>query len=98
MNSSDISASLEARREVQAATGTRARSRETATSSGGQNREEQSLSYDLAMSALGHSLPIQFAPEFSNVRYASDSDRQSSRHKLTLCANTGHRDKLFGRA
>jgi len=21
------------------------------------------------MSALGHSLPIQFAPEFSNVRY-----------------------------
>jgi hypothetical protein len=51
VNSSDTPASLEAKREVQAAAGTRARSRETATSSGGQNREEQSLYYDLAMTA-----------------------------------------------
>jgi hypothetical protein len=32
-----------------------------------------------------HSRPSHLAPKSTNVRYASDSDRQPSRDRLTLC-------------
>jgi hypothetical protein len=39
---------------------------------------------------MGQSLPMHSAPVPTNVRYASNSDRQPSRDRLTLCAICRH--------
>ena len=46
------------------------------------------MSIEATMSEMGHSLPIHSAPVPTNVRYASDSDRQPSQDRLTLSAKS----------
>jgi hypothetical protein len=60
---------------------------------GGHNRHQMLIRLDVR---FGSSLPIHLAPVPANVRYASDSDRQPSRDRLTLCASSGlmHRNMI----
>ena len=49
------------------------------------------ISFDIAMSPKGQSLPMHFfSPVPNNVRYAPDSDRSRHEAKLTLCGRRQH--------